>query len=100
MHRVVVLDQHGTVAERLYDGPDARRASLTYITVLLRRRSAHLQWIEGDELPGLPAKVLAERMGNPCEETCCVPLAAPWPEQQHPVTNPLQGSRERGKGHA
>lgn len=80
MHQVVVLDQHGAVSETLYDGSEARRASLTYCRAVLRRRTVHVRWFEGDVLPGMPVTVHAERFGDPCEGTCCVPLASPWPE--------------------
>lgn len=85
MHHVVVLD-HGNITERLYDGPEARRASLTYCRAILRRRTVHVRWFEDDALPGLPEKVLAERFGDPCESTCCVPLAEPWPERDGVTT--------------
>jgi hypothetical protein len=85
MHHIVVLD-HGDVAESLYDGTEARRASLTYCKTVIRRRTAHVRWTEDDPLPGLPEKVLAERFGDPCEGVCCVPLADEWPEQPT-VTN-------------
>lgn len=80
MHRVTVLDEHAVESECLYEGLDARRASLTYSRAVLRRRAAHLRWVDGISLPGLPDKVVAERMGDPCEKPCCVPLAEPWPE--------------------
>lgn len=86
MHHVIVLDKHGNVTENLYHGPDPGRASLTYSRAVLRRPRAHLRWVDGDVLPGLPDNVQAERFGAPCDEPCCVPLAAAWPEEPT-VTN-------------
>jgi hypothetical protein len=79
MHRVQHLDVHGNVIEEVERDHHAD-AAIAYIDRLLADRSAHLRWVDGDPLPGLPVTVVAERFGNPCEEPCCVPLAEPWPE--------------------
>jgi hypothetical protein len=79
MHKVVTIDSHGDeVEESRHDG--YRDAALAYCRIVLRAPGQHVRWIDGDPLPGLPVTVVAERFGNPCEESCCVPLAEPWPE--------------------
>lgn len=80
MFRVVTLDQHGD--ELTSEDIDERgKAVLRYSRVVLHQPSIHVRLIEGEELPGLPPNVVAQRFGSPCDAPCCVPLADPWPEQ-------------------
>lgn len=95
MHRITTLDEHGTESV-LVQTPDAGRASIAYCRIVLRQPQTHVRWTEGVVLPGLPEKVLAERFGAPCESPCCVPLAAPWPEEtDDPAPSSGQPERER-----
>lgn len=83
MHRIQFLTNGVVTKETLC--LTSRRASLTYCRQLLRlqRRGGHIRWIEGDALPGLPPKVIAEWFGE----------AAP-PPQAEPIIAPLWGGKE------
>lgn len=86
MHHVTTLDEHGAViTTEGFD--DYGRASVRFCRIVLRHPHVHVQWVEGEELPGLPPKVIAQRFGDPCEKPCCVPLAEPWPEGTPTVTS-------------
>lgn len=97
MYRVITVDEHGGILteERTDDGA---AAAITYIHTVLDNREAHVRLVEGDELPGLPENVLAQRFGNPCENPCCVPLADHWPEATAAVTYVTANRRESERG--
>lgn len=94
MYRVITVDEHGGILteDRRDDGV---AAAIAYIGVVLNNRQAHVRLVEGDELPGLPENVLAQRFGDPCENPCCVPLALDWPEQEAPSHDVKGDSGER-----
>lgn len=77
MSRVVILDKHGNEVRRVIATHDHVQAVIEYSHTVLREPKAHVRLVEGDELPGMPEKIVAERFGDPCEEPCCVPLAEP-----------------------
>lgn len=78
MDRVEVLDVHGNVVETACVTPDPGIATIVYSRIVLRRPDVHVRYIEGNELPGIAPKVIAQRFGNPCDHPCCVPLASEW----------------------
>jgi hypothetical protein len=80
MDRVEVLDHHGTVIEEIIRHTDPGIVTIAYSRVVLRRPEVHVRYVEGDELPGVPPKVIAQRFGDPCEAPCCMPLSDEWPE--------------------
>lgn len=81
MFRVEVLDQHGTVVRTVLRAHHPADSTMAYWHAIRSEPTVHVRVVEGDELPGMPENVIAQRFGNPCDAPCCVPLAAPWPEQ-------------------
>ena len=81
IRRIEVLDTHGNVIETVLRHEDPGTATMCYVATFRRLPHAHVRLVEGDELPGMPVNVIAERFGNPCEQPCCVSLADAWPEQ-------------------
>jgi hypothetical protein len=79
MHHIVTVNPHGErITHEEFD--EYGKATIRFCRIVLRHPGVHVYWVDGDVLPGLPDKIVAERFGNPCEAPCCVPLAEPWPE--------------------
>lgn len=94
MQHVRSINPHGEViTDEEFD--DYGKASIRFCRMVLRQPGVHLQWIDGEELPGMPPKVVGQRFGNPCEAPCCVPLAEAWEEQDPGVTGCDTRSSER-----